>query len=146
MTDTIDQLNTAIDRVLSYQPERESVALPRNPAKQKAEKNPSRKKELIALSLFSGGGGLDLGFSAADFRVACSTDIDTFSCRTLELNNGKKPFYKHAHSIAADIKEVSAKTLLKEANISRGEIDIVLGGPPCQAFSVFGRRKAERIE
>jgi len=141
MTDAIDQLNTAIDRVLSYQLKRESMAVTTYPAKRKAEKKNFRKKELVALSLFSGGGGLDLGFSAADFRVACSTDIDTFSCKTLELNKGRKPYYKHAHSIAADIKEVSAKTLLKGAGISSGEIDIVLGGPPCQAFSVFGRRK-----
>jgi DNA (cytosine-5)-methyltransferase 1 len=141
MTDNMDQLDTAIDRVLSYQPERKNTVLKKKPINQKVEQKHVRKKELVALSLFSGGGGLDLGFSAADFRVACSTDIDTFSCKTLELNKGRKPFYKHAHSIAADIKEVSAKTLLKEANISRGEIDIVLGGPPCQAFSVFGRRK-----
>ena len=109
--------------------------------KQNGDKKHLRKKELIALSLFSGGGGLDLGFSAADFRIACSTDIDLFSCKTLELNKGRKSFYKHARSIAADIKAVSAKTLLEEANILSGEVDIVLGGPPCQAFSVFGRRK-----
>jgi DNA (cytosine-5)-methyltransferase 1 len=58
----------------------------------------------------------------------------------LVLNNGKKPFYTHAHSIPADIRKISAANLLKEANL-QGEIDIVLGGPPCQAFSVFGQRK-----
>ena len=36
---------------------------------------------LTALSLFSGGGGIDLGFSAAGFNVACSSDIDPFSVR-----------------------------------------------------------------
>ena len=98
------------------------------------------EKPLTALSLFSGGGGLDLGFSAAGFAVGCSSDIDTFSCKTLLLNNHKKSFYTHAHSIAADIRKMSAAHLLKEANIT-GQIDIVLGGPPCQAFSVFGQRK-----
>lgn len=95
---------------------------------------------LTALSLFSGGGGLDLGFSAAGFTVGCSSDIDPFSCKTLVLNNGKKPFYTHAHSIPADIRKISAANLLKEAELN-GEIDIVLGGPPCQAFSIFGQRK-----
>ena len=98
-------------------------------------------RALTALSLFSGGGGLDLGFSAAGFTVACSSDIDPFSCRTLVLNKGKRRFYKHAHSIAADIRTISAARLLKEADLEPGSIDIVLGGPPCQAFSVFGRRK-----
>jgi DNA (cytosine-5)-methyltransferase 1 len=98
-------------------------------------------KTLTALSLFSGGGGLDLGFSAAGFSVRCSSDIDPFSCKTLVMNKGKKPFYKHVHSIPADIRGVSASDLLKEAKLHRGEIDIVLGGPPCQAFSIFGQRK-----
>lgn len=98
------------------------------------------KKDLVALSLFSGGGGLDLGFSAAGFKVGVSTDIDHHSCQTLVLNNNKKPFYSHAHSIPADIKKVTAKGLLKEAEIE-GSVDIVLGGPPCQAFSVFGKRQ-----
>ena len=106
-----------------------------------APKSNVLKKELTALSLFSGGGGLDLGFSAAGFKVGCSSDIDSFSCQTLVLNNGKKPFYKHAHSIVADITKVSAHDLLNEAGIGRGKVDIVLGGPPCQAFSVFGRRQ-----
>jgi len=105
------------------------------------EKRRIRPKTLTALSLFSGGGGLDLGFSAAGFRVGCSSDIDPFSCKTLVLNSGRKPFYKNAHSIPTDIRKVSGLALLKEANLHPGEIDIVLGGPPCQAFSVFGRRK-----
>ena len=98
-------------------------------------------RPLIALSLFSGGGGLDLGFSAAGFRVRCSNDIDTFSCKTLLLNSGKKPFYRHAHSIAADIRGITAASLLEEAKLLKGEIDIIIGGPPCQAFSVFGQRR-----
>jgi len=98
-------------------------------------------KVLTALSLFSGGGGLDLGLSAAGFTVKCSSDIDSFSCKTLMLNNGKKSFYKHACSITADIRTVSASDLLEEANLSTDDISIVIGGPPCQAFSVFGQRK-----
>lgn len=105
------------------------------------KKSYSSNRVLTALSLFSGGGGLDLGFSAAGFRVGCSTDIDSFSCKTLVLNNGKKSFYKHAHSIAADITKVTAKDLLREAKLEKTAIDVVIGGPPCQAFSVFGRRK-----
>ena len=120
------------------QPEEPAMAKRSTP---KCERAHPPRTELRALSLFSGGGGLDLGFSAAGFRISCSSDIDAFSCKTLQLNNGKKPYYAHAHSIPADIREVTAAVLLKEANLHRGEIDIVLGGPPCQAFSVFGQRK-----
>lgn len=104
----------------------------------KTERN--KKKGLVALSLFSGGGGLDLGFSAAGYNICCSSDIDTFSCDTLELNAGKN-FYKHAYSIPTDIRDISADSLLSKSNVDKSEIDIVLGGPPCQAFSIFGKRK-----
>ena len=96
---------------------------------------------LTGLSLFSGGGGLDLGFSAAGFRIGCATDIDPYSCQTLLLNSGKKPFYDHAHSITADLRNVTAADLIEKSELANGAIDIVIGGPPCQAFSVFGRRK-----
>ena len=101
-------------------------------------------KALTAISLFSGGGGLDLGFSAAGFEVRCSSDIDPFSCNTLIRNNGKKRFYRHAHSIVADIRTLRAEDLLRESGVAKSAVDIVLGGPPCQAFSVFGRRKGLR--
>ncbi len=45
---------------------------------------------LNTLSLFAGGGGLDLGFSAAGFNIVYSTDIDSHSCKTLRLNQNKK--------------------------------------------------------
>ncbi len=104
-----------------------------------ARETPSRT--LTALSLFSGGGGLDLGFSAAGFRIGASSDIDAFSCHTLMLNSGRKRFYKHAHSFAADITKVRSTDLLSPANLVASNIDIVIGGPPCQAFSIFGQRK-----
>jgi DNA (cytosine-5)-methyltransferase 1 len=110
------------------------------PALSTGRKNLATSKPLRALSLFSGGGGLDLGFSAAGFSVCCSSDIDPFSCKTLVLNNARKPFYSHAHAIPADIRAISANQLLNEAKL-KGQIDIVIGGPPCQAFSVFGQRK-----
>jgi len=99
------------------------------------------KRTLNALSLFSGGGGLDLGFSAAGFKVKISSDIDAHSCATLELNKGKKTFYKHAKAVQADITKVKAKDLIKGVYEDVKDIDLIVGGPPCQAFSVFGQRK-----
>ena len=95
-------------------------------------------KPLTAISLFSGGGGLDLGFAAAGFAVGCSSDIDPFSCSTLRLNRGKKSFYSHGNAIVGDIRKITGADLLREADLEKGAVDIVLGGPPCQAFSVLG--------
>jgi DNA (cytosine-5)-methyltransferase 1 len=97
--------------------------------------------KLNAISLFSGGGGLDIGFSAAGFNIVCSSDIDPYSCRTLVINAGKRAFYKHANALPADINQISAASLLEAVSVADRSIDLLIGGPPCQAFSVFGRRK-----
>lgn len=112
-----------------------------SPAISKEKMGNKTKKSLNALSLFSGGGGLDLGFSAAGFKVRVSSDIDSFSCTTLEINKGKKSFYKHAKSVQSDITKVDASDIFDGIYADPGEIDLVIGGPPCQAFSVFGQRK-----
>lgn len=99
------------------------------------------KKPITALSLFSGGGGMDLGFAAAGYEICCSTDKDPFSCRTLELNAGKKEFFRPHKVVEADIRTLNVLRLLEELGINKSAVDIVIGGPPCQAFSVFGQRK-----
>jgi len=82
-------------------------------------------KSLNAIALFSGGGGLDLGFSAAGFDIRISSDIDAFSCMTLEMNNGKRPFYNHAKAMQADIKKISANNLLEKANLKKESVPLL---------------------
>src|SRR5690606_22343115 len=91
-----------------------------------------------AVSLFAGGGGLDLGFSAAGFDIIYSTDIDFHSCETLRLNQERKPFLKNHPVECDDIKNLDTNRVLEKA---KKDIHFVIGGPPCQAFSVFGKRK-----
>lgn len=98
-------------------------------------------KKLKTVSLFTGGGGLDLGFSAVGFDVRVAVEIDPYACRTLELNAEKKPYFHRHGIICDDIKNVSAKQILKVGKLKPGEVDVVIGGPPCQSFSVFGKRK-----
>lgn len=94
-----------------------------------------------AISLFSGGGGLDLGFSAAGFNIVYSSDIDFHSCETLKLNQSKKDYYS-AHLVeCSDINSIKVGAVLKKIEKTKEDINFVIGGPPCQAFSVFGKRK-----
>lgn len=95
--------------------------------------------KINTLGLFSGGGGLDLGFSVAGFGSVFSSDIDPFSCETLVVNQGKKNYLSKHPVVCDDINNVSYKTIRKQ--IGTKDIDFIIGGPPCQAFSVFGKRK-----
>lgn len=105
-----------------------------------------RKSKKKLISLFSGGGGLDLGLEAAGFDTVFATDIDDHSCKTLEAGKVKaeklgKAFLRHATVKKADVLQLQSEELLKLAGVKPGEVDLLAGGPPCQAFSVFGKRK-----
>ena len=84
------------------------------------------------LSLFSGAGGLDIGFSDIGFDIVASVEIEEKFCETLEMNTGTGKRFENSHVNCIDIREFSSKDL--------GEIDFIIGGPPCQTFSAAGRR------
>lgn len=117
-------------------------------AKSKKTKNrvATQNKRHTLISLFSGGGGLDLGLEAAGFETIFATDIDNHSCMTLQ--HGKEtaaeknlPFLQSAIVRQADILHLSPSEIMEAAGVKPGEVELLAGGPPCQAFSVFGRRK-----
>ena len=86
---------------------------------------------LKAISLFTGVGGLDLGFEAAGFETTVAVEMDAVSCRTLRLN-------RDWPVIERDIHRVTSKELLRTANLKAGQADVLIGGPPCQPFSKSG--------
>jgi len=86
---------------------------------------------LKAISLFTGVGGLDLGFEAAGFETAVAVEMDAVSCRTLRLN-------RDWPVIERDIHRVTSKELLRTARLKAGQADVLIGGPPCQPFSKSG--------
>ena len=78
---------------------------------------------LRAVSLFSGGGGLDIGFEEAGFEVEVCVDNDFESCKTLRHNRPDWTVFE------GDIRDFAP---------SAGA-DVVIGGPPCQGFSTAGK-------
>mgnify|MGYP000129748024 CR=1 FL=1 len=93
----------------------------------------SMKKKVI--SLFSGAGGLDIGFENAGFSIAVAVEIDPACCDTLKTNRPDLPV------INKNITEVTSDEILLAANLKPLEAALVIGGPPCQSFSLAGLRK-----
>jgi len=92
--------------------------------------NISYKQKLTYIDLFSGAGGFSLGFDKAGFKNIFSIDIQKDYCETYKEN-----FPKH-NLIQQDITKLSEseiKDLIKDI-----EIDVIIGGPPCQGFSIAG--------
>jgi DNA (cytosine-5)-methyltransferase 1 len=86
---------------------------------------------LKAISLFTGVGGLDLGFEAAGFDTVAAVEMDAACCHTLRLN-------RWWPVIERDIHLVTSKELLGTARLKVGQADVLIGGPPCQPFSKSG--------
>lgn len=89
----------------------------------------------VAISLFSGAGGLDLGTERAGFRVAAAVEVDDDSADTMEKN-----FHELASPVLReDILYVSTERILAAAGLRAGEApDLLVGGPPCTPFSKSG--------
>lgn len=95
----------------------------------------SKKPKIIALSFFSGAMGLDYGIEKAGIHPILASEIEPNARKTILLNRPKI-------GLIGDINNYSASEIRKFANISENqEIDLVIGGPPCQAFSTAGQRK-----
>ena len=81
------------------------------------------------LSIFSGGGGIDCGFKNAAFRVVFSTDYWKPACDTLKKNNIGECV------VCDDIRNLNYDLCLSAINMNKGDIDVLIGGPPCPAYS-----------
>jgi DNA (cytosine-5)-methyltransferase 1 len=103
-----------------------------------AEDHPVYKfdnKKPIALSFFSGAMGLDQGIEKAGFDVRLACEIDKFCRQTIALN-------KPNAALLTDINEYSSSDIRQASGLSGDDdIDLIMGGPPCQAFSTAGKRK-----
>jgi DNA (cytosine-5)-methyltransferase 1 len=100
------------------------------------------KKRYKVLDLFAGGGGFSTGFSLSGtsknkFDIAYAVEIDENACKTLEMHLGKK------RVLSGDVTD----KLFKEKIIKKcKDVDIIIGGPPCQTFSLAGPARSGKQE
>jgi DNA (cytosine-5)-methyltransferase 1 len=96
-------------------------------------KNMNKKENALnVIDLFCGAGGMSEGFQQAGYNVVLGIDhierfVDTF-----------KKNHKKAKGIVGDIRKLSVDQIKKE--IKNKKVDVIVGGPPCQGFSMAGRR------
>lgn len=86
------------------------------------------------ISLFAGAGGCSLGFKQAGYDVVFATDFDKSAMQTYALN------FTGANIACKDICELDFEQLLSSLTLKSGELDVLIGGPPCQGFSTAGPR------
>ena len=86
------------------------------------------------ISLFSGAMGLDLGLERAGFEPAVCNEIDAEAVETIRANRPNLPV------ISESIANITGKDLMAAAGLKK--VRLIVGGPPCQAFSVAGARKS----
>ena len=86
------------------------------------------------IDLFCGCGGFSKGFEQAGFKIILGLDIWQDAIITYQTN------FPNASTIVNDISTLSASDLLSSAGITADEVDVIIGGPPCQGFSVSGKR------
>lgn len=92
-------------------------------------------KKIKVVDLFSGVGGLSYGFAKDDdFEIIAANEILPNMATAYQLNHPMVKVYNK------DIKAFGLNDLTKDFNIKKGEIDLVVGGPPCQAYSTVGKR------
>lgn len=92
------------------------------------------------ISLFTGAGGLDIGLERAGLHAVSLCEIEEVFCRTLAANrqaahSDGREYFREAKILNADICEVSGRELS-----GKEPVDLVVGGPPCQAFSSSGKQ------
>lgn len=86
-----------------------------------------RRNAFTAVSLFSGAGGMDVGFSRAGFDIVFANDVDRDACATYRLNHAGE--IHHGSLLDPGVGDL----------LTQKDVDLVFGGPPCQGFSVAGK-------
>jgi DNA (cytosine-5)-methyltransferase 1 len=95
---------------------------------------------ITSIDLFAGAGGLSEGFRQAGFTVLAANDFDHYSAQTFRTVHPEITF------IESPIQEILPDDLLSKAGIRKSELSCLVGGPPCQAFSVYNHQRGMHDE
>ena len=90
----------------------------------------TRETSLLSGDLFSGAGGLSIGFHTAGFTPAFFNDIDLDSANTFQAN------FPSTVPFVGPIQELSANVIRERTRLGSAALDVMIGGPPCQGFSI----------
>ena len=83
------------------------------------------------IDLFCGAGGLTEGFRQAGFETLFANDIDANALETFALNHPTTPLIYHGA-----VEQIQPRKILRSLGLRKGELDVLVGGPPCQGFSI----------
>lgn len=96
---------------------------------------PHKNTAPTLIDLFCGAGGLSEGFKQAGFKVLAGNDIDSSSGVTFAKTHPGTVF------IPGSIRELSAEDFLGINSLRKGDLDCLVGGPPCQGYSVYNHKR-----
>lgn len=88
----------------------------------------------LAISLFAGAGGLDVGVDGAGFRTICAVELDAHCVSTLRRNARGKTVWQ------VDVRALDPAGVAASLNLKPGDLALLHGGPPCQPFSQIGKK------
>ncbi|MEN8446016.1 MAG: DNA cytosine methyltransferase [Cyanobacteria bacterium J06555_13] len=94
---------------------------------------------LKSIDLFAGAGGLSTGLVAEGFEMAAAVELDPTSAKSYKLN------HKGTNVIVEDVRKLKGPYLLKQAGVTRGNLDLLTGCPPCQGFSTLRTKRRDKL-
>lgn len=114
--------------------DRKDLRMKKNDVPDRKSKKAPKQDALNCLSFFSGAMGLDIGLEQEGINILLACETDNACRRTIVAN-------EPGIGLIGDIRDYTAGEILEYANLrENGQVDIVVGGPPCQAFSTAGKR------
>lgn len=89
-----------------------------------------KTKSITTIDLFAGAGGITEGFRQAGASCVFANDFNPHACETFQLN------HPEIKMVGGPIQNLDAKAIRKSLSMKKGDLDILVGGPPCQGFSI----------